>query len=50
MVVVGQGLNEVQAHPAHAEKVTVFPRLHDQTLFLFEEPQLSAQEQEEVLY
>lgn len=26
---VGHGLNEVQAHPPHAEKVTVFPVLHD---------------------
>ncbi len=50
VVVVGQGLNEVQAHPPNAGKVTVFPELHDQTVFLFEEPHLSAQEQEEVLY
>lgn len=28
-VMVGHGLNEVQAHPPHAEKVTVFPVLHD---------------------
>lgn len=31
-MVVGQGLNEVQAHPSHAEKVTVFPEFHDHFL------------------
>lgn len=45
---VGQGLNEVQAHPSHTEKVTVFPELCDKTVFIFEEPHLSPQEQEEV--
>lgn len=33
-VVVGQGLNEVQAHPSHTEKVTDFPELHDTTVFI----------------
>lgn len=47
---VGQGLNEVQAPLSHTEKVTVFPKLHDQSVLLFEEPHLSAPEQEEVLY
>lgn len=49
-LVVGQGLNEVQAHPPHTGKVTIFPELHDHSGFLFEEPHLSAQEPEEVLY
>lgn len=45
---VGQGLNEVQAHPSHTEKVTVFAKLCDETVFIFEEPHLSTQEREEV--
>ena len=44
-----KGLNEVQAHPHLMEKVTVFPELlYGQTAFLFEEPHLSPQLQEEV--
>lgn len=46
----GQGWIEVQAHPPSTGKVTVLPELRDQAVFLFEEPHLSAQEQEEVLY
>lgn len=42
----GWGLNEVQARPAHAEKVGVSPVLDDQTVFIIDEPRLSGRERE----
>lgn len=40
----GWGSNEVQARPAHAEKVGVFPVLDDQTVFIIDELHLSGWE------